>query len=114
MPWPCFMVEYLGQSEPEPLEGGGTITHGLWRQDGQVVRFDGLRPGAMYLDDDQGLVVLLPCRSFWHPDRQDRTWTRTGVPPNVTVTPSVNAVGRYHGWLRDGVLTEDCEGRVFP
>lgn len=33
-------------------------------------------------------------------------WTRTGEPPNVTATPSIHVVGRYHGWLRDGALVE--------
>lgn len=32
-------------------------------------------------------------------------WNRTGDPPGVTATPSIVA-GRYHGWLRDGVLVE--------
>jgi len=33
-------------------------------------------------------------------------WTRTGTPPNITVTPSI-ICGSYHGWLRDGQL-EEC------
>jgi hypothetical protein len=41
-------------------------------------------------------------------------WTVTGEAPNITVSPSINCIGRYHGWLRDGVLSEDVEGRVFP
>lgn len=32
-------------------------------------------------------------------------WSRTGEPPNVTVTPSIQA-GWYHGWLRNGELVE--------
>lgn len=36
-------------------------------------------------------------------------WTRTGVAPRFTVTPSIGAGDPrlYHGWLRDGVLVED-------
>jgi len=35
-----------------------------------------------------------------------RHWTRTGEPPNVTVTPSLNVNHEeWHGWLTNGVLT---------
>lgn len=40
-------------------------------------------------------------------------WEVTGTPPNVTVHPSINAVGHYHGWLKDGVLSDDVDGRTF-
>jgi hypothetical protein len=33
-------------------------------------------------------------------------WTRTGEPPNITVTPSLNVNNdTWHGFLTDGVLT---------
>jgi hypothetical protein len=35
-------------------------------------------------------------------------------PPNVTLSPSVNIVGSYHGWIQNGIISEDCEGRKFP
>lgn len=41
-------------------------------------------------------------------------WAVAGDPPACTVTPSVNVVGRWHGYLTAGVLTDDCEGRTFP
>lgn len=33
-------------------------------------------------------------------------WLRMGQVPKITVTPSINFVGLYHGWLTDGVLKE--------
>jgi hypothetical protein len=36
-------------------------------------------------------------------------WTRTGdprQPATLSVTPSINFPGRYHGWLRDGHLVD--------
>lgn len=39
-------------------------------------------------------------------------WQRTGIPPKLTVTPSIGrqdsetGAFRYHGWLRDGVLVD--------
>lgn len=32
-------------------------------------------------------------------------WTVTGEPPLITVEPSINVIGIWHGWLRNGVLT---------
>jgi hypothetical protein len=32
-------------------------------------------------------------------------WNRTGMPPVITVTPSINAGPRYHGHLQDGAFT---------
>jgi hypothetical protein len=40
-------------------------------------------------------------------------WTVIGEPPTITVSPSINCIGSYHGWLQNGVLSEDCEGRTF-
>lgn len=31
-------------------------------------------------------------------------WTITGELPRITVSPSINVVGRWHGWIRDGVI----------
>jgi len=32
-------------------------------------------------------------------------WTVTGEPPLITVAPSINVVGHWHGWLKNGELT---------
>jgi hypothetical protein len=59
------------------------------------------------------LMVLLPGRHFFMVDGQCYDskrggyyggWQVTGVPPNITVHPSINMVGYYHGWLKNGVL----------
>ena len=39
----------------------------------------------------------------WHLGVRGPGWTRTGIPPRITVSPSILQPG-YHGWLRDGVL----------
>lgn len=36
-------------------------------------------------------------------DPAHRCWTTTGTPPALTVNPSIDT-GRWHGWLRAGVL----------
>lgn len=55
------------------------------------------------------LVVKLPNGSEWMPDQPsangNRPWVRGGTIPKVTCSPSI-AMNGYHGWLRDGVLTQ--------
>lgn len=63
------------------------------------------------------VFVVLPSGDWFCPDqkvsRGDHGWTVTGEPPTITVAPSINDVGRYHGWLRDGELSDDVEGRLY-
>lgn len=33
-------------------------------------------------------------------------WLVTGEAPNITVTPSIDVVGVWHGWIRNGELVE--------
>lgn len=44
--------------------------------------------------------------------------TITGEGDQLTASPSIlvsNAEGpKYHGWLQNGILTDDCDGRKFP
>jgi len=41
-------------------------------------------------------------------------WAVTGEPPGLTLAPSINIGGSYHGWIQGGVITDDCDGRKFP
>lgn len=75
-----------------------------------------LPPGACRVDEDGLIFVRLPdgedfCPNLtWSKER----WTVSGVPPHLTVSPSINAVGTYHGYISAGVLSDDVEKRVFP
>lgn len=47
-------------------------------------------------------------------------WKVTGEAPNITVSPSIGihrSDGKpgwmYHGWLKDGVLSDDIDGKTF-
>lgn len=40
-------------------------------------------------------------------------WTVTGDAPLITVTPSINIGGGYHGYITNGVIGDDVEGRKF-
>lgn len=67
------------------------------------------------------VVVVLPGRVLFVVDActyaqggpGPHGWTVTGTPPKLTVQPSIDLSRTYHGWLRDGVLTDDCEGRHY-
>lgn len=110
--------------------------HPLWRaDDGREWKIRDFPVGAMYyapwlaaacenLTDPNGcLCVVTPAGYEWPIDAPARTkeggvqkgngWTRTGTPPMVTASPSIAQTG-YHGFLQNGCLTDDCEGRTFP
>lgn len=47
------------------------------------------------------------------PSSSGGSWTRTGTPPTLTARPSI-LTPYYHGWLTDGVLSDDLDGRSYP
>lgn len=77
---------------------------------------DWVEPGDGWTGPD-GLCLMLrlPDGHDWMidgPARSGGGWTRTGTPPQITARPSI-ASPRYHGWLTDGVLSDDLEGRTY-
>lgn len=82
----------------------------LWR--------DRLSPQFRASGRDFVWQVCLPGGGYWSPDFlssvSNQGWSLTGDrPENLTASPSINAVGSYHGWLQNGVLSDDCEGRTY-
>lgn len=85
--------------------------------------------GAHYRNDwlgkRRGFFICMPTIEadnlgfqIWCPDRvasdgSGEGWKVEGDVPNVTISPSINCTGTYHGWVKDGVLTDDCEGRQY-
>lgn len=124
MPWPIVMHDEKPLN-PKPgdawylpalVEGPHAVFYREHLLSPEYLRdWDGKRPP---------IAVMCPDGTPWVIDerygRDDATghrvnqgWTVTGDPPNITAMPSINVVGRYHGWLRDGVLSDDIEGRTF-
>lgn len=65
--------------------------------------------------DGRSLVVRLPDGTNWAidaPSTHGAHWTRLGTPPLISATPSILST-RYHGWLRNGVLSDDLGGRSY-
>jgi hypothetical protein len=53
------------------------------------------------------------CGDAYRPRGYYDGWKVTGTPPQLTVHPSINYEGRYHGYLKSGVIGDDVEGRKF-
>lgn len=86
--------------------------------------FDGVkgqrRPIAVVLPTGYHLIVDTAFWSSHNPNPQREGWrVHLAAPPvagerlHLTLDPSVNIVGSYHGWIRAGVISPDVEGRRF-
>lgn len=102
---------------------------------GRLFRLRETPPGAMWIADwfpDKGpngqwsgpdgkvWCLMMPGGIEWivysystGPEPRQK-WSVSGTPPLITVSPSINIVGSYHGCVKDGVVSEDCEGRPYP
>ncbi len=56
--------------------------------------------------DGKSLVLMTPGGEWTidGPSSSDGHWTRRGEAPRISVSPSINFPGKFHGWLIDGVL----------
>lgn len=68
------------------------------------------------------IVVILPNGDRFMVDKccyqKENGWTVTGEAPNITLSPSINCIREnraegYHGWLKNGILSDDLEGRTY-
>lgn len=123
MPWPLHLVDYAADRDWEPGDCcyvpreavTQNPTNGRWYAWGQslsdtyVAELMALRPPiAVCLPD--GFVFVVDSA----PTSGDTSgWRVTGEPPDLTVEPSINVIGFYHGWIRGGVLSDDSEGRTY-
>jgi hypothetical protein len=69
--------------------------------------------------DGKAWCVMLPAGMEWiiygfASGNPKSKWDVQGVPPQITVNPSILQTGFYHGFIRGGVITDDCDGRKFP
>lgn len=81
--------------------------------------------GGRYLIDHQRnrapIQVVLPNLDIFCVDSRARIggiyhgegWNVSGDAPKITLSPSIDMVGYYHGWLQLGVLSDDTEGRKY-
>ena len=83
------------------------------------------KPGAIWQsptqDGDAVWLLRLPNGAPWniYGRMSDGSpgWNITGEMPDITARPSINSTypprKGYHGWLTNGVLSEDLEGRTY-
>lgn len=76
-----------------------------------------LSPEFLATGRDYVIFITLPGGAEWSPDclssESGQGWTVSGELPAITVTPSVDQIGRYHGFVQNGALTDDLEGRTY-
>ena len=121
MPWPCYVVETISYDPPIPHPDLPNVwTTMLFRApDGSLVDYRKLKVGAIFVHPTRGIRVKLPGLSGtngWDMEQEGSPghhWKVTGTIPLVTATPSINCVNVYHGYVTDGVVTDDVEGRKF-
>ncbi len=65
--------------------------------------------------DGMCLIVRTPGGDWMvdGPSSNGNGWERTGEVPNITASPSILCQKAYHGYLKNGVLTDDVDGRKF-
>ncbi len=123
MPTKCFMVD-ANDSDAQ-------------KQPGAMWFIENYGPGGEYRDfavngmlsaeylrdhaDRAPICVRLPDGTPWVVDQSfgpqggggKPGWMVTGDVPTITARPSVHMIGSYHGWLTDGVLSDDLDGRTY-
>ena len=89
----------------------GAMWDAHWLKDATPDRYTG--------PDGKAWCVMMPGGVEWivysyatGPEPRSK-WAVQGTVPNITVHPSINLVGIYHGFVTSGVISEDCEQRKF-
>ncbi len=95
----------------------GAMWHAHWLEDATPNRYTG--------PDGKAWCLMMPGGVEWivyghssigeGKDRKEGPkWQVSGAPPNITAHPSIAIGKRYHGFVKGGVISADCEGRKFP
>lgn len=120
MSWPLKMIDFQA---PE-YEGRGWPAGSCWfitpeNWGGYEAVMEQISPEYVrdWQDKRPPLMVAIPGRGTdgWtfpfcvdmRASDSPNGWSLTGEPPNISVTPSIDAVGAYHGHITNGVLTDD-------
>lgn len=125
MPWQCRMRE---KPTAEDRKEGRLAVGDMWYATWLVEQLEDRVVGQTYLStryladrlsERPPLMVRLPGGiDFCIDSRADCPggevgWQVSGEPPHITVSPSINVSGVYHGYLRNGEITDDVEGRTY-
>lgn len=122
MSWPLrFRTDPAPWDTPEP---GDAWYHRGWGEDARRSHFRASRQyDEDWADKRPPVFIYFPGRYAASPDERysgenpDRNgWRVTGSIEDSTlsVQPSINHMGSYHGFVTNGVLSDDVEGRIYP
>lgn len=127
MPWNCRLVEY--KKGMHPRQGGVLKVGDMFLApddddpDAYTIKFHIRNLSDFYYANNKHrrpIIVVLPGPTLFCIDSKCWTsgnyyggWTVAGEAPNITITPSINIGGTYHGFLQNGIITDDVDGRVF-
>lgn len=134
MPWACRLIDFLEDAggDEDNLQPGDMFFYDA-SKDQFVDAVNGAQPHdvwyfvrhtakAAHLSDFYfennahrlPLVVMLPNRVLFCVDSKcinngirSGGWSVSGTAPNITVSPSINVGGAYHGFLRNGIIEDD-------
>lgn len=118
MSWKCFIVEVV---DKEVTRDDGHVFDKIFiDEDGtEYIGEDRLPIGAMWISHTSGVWgIKLPgqcglnrfCPGL---EYNKHHWRMNGRPPNITVTPIIDHLPVYKGYVTDGAVSEDIEGRKF-
>jgi hypothetical protein len=124
MPTQCKMIELTELPEGYKKQPGDMWYLRHYVRDGKLLYCPSNQYKRDWADKRLPLVVILPNGETWEMDRayggnpNNDGWTITGEAPNITAMPSINAIREpresgYHGWLKNGILSDDLEGRTY-
>ena len=134
MTWNCKMIEYSKEKNMKTLEIGDmfyfnppdSFENGLGDPRGWGWLSWYAAPKLLsdyYKLHNAGrkpLLVFMPSRALFCVDAMKLTkgeryggWDVTGEAPNITVAPSINIGGQYHGYIQKGIISDDLDGRKY-
>lgn len=127
--WSCRLIDFKQGMTNNDLKVGDMffIDPAEWMEDGHY-RWPSYYASPKrlssfyksYTQDRPPILVMLPSRVLWCVDSMCVNsgnwyggWSVTGKAPNISVSPSINVGGHYHGFLTNGVIGNDVEGRKY-
>lgn len=122
MAWTCKLYQSWEDVEAEYGRGPipvGTMWYSPWYLEHPnylsrpyMERWAGKRP-PLFVHLPGGVDFCVDSRPTRGGRLDDGGWEVTGEAPHITVSPSISILGVYHGFIREGVVTDDVDGRVF-
>lgn len=115
MSWQCRLIEVDPNNPAQRIEVGD-----MWYATDSAEFEQGLDYETNRRGKVPPLWIKLPSKDFHCLDSKSfdgksygNGWVIKGEPPNITVTPSINYIDRWHGWISNGVMSDDCDGRTY-